>query len=96
VFDKSFVEIEQYCNLILDQNSFSSVLDQKQVLFFGNGSVKFQSVTNHPNARFDTIEANAEHMVSLGYQKFIRGDFADLAYSEPFYGKDFHSPQKQS
>ena len=31
-------------------------------------------------------------MVALAYEKYVKNDFADLAYTEPFYGKEFYSP----
>ncbi|MGZ5189875.1 MAG: tRNA (adenosine(37)-N6)-threonylcarbamoyltransferase complex dimerization subunit type 1 TsaB [Flavisolibacter sp.] len=96
IFDKSLNKVEPYHNLILDQNSFYSLLDQKEILFFGNGSTKFQSLTQHPNALFAKVDATAENMPELVYSRFLDKDFADLAYAEPCYGKDFHSVTKQS
>lgn len=78
-------------NLILDESSFAEELSLNRINFFGNGSTKFQPLCNHPNARFSEVEAFASHMAGLAAQAFERNDFADLAYSEPNYGKDFHS-----
>ena len=96
IFDHSMNEVEPYKNLILDQDSFKPLLEENEILFFGNGSTKFQSLTRHPNAVFATIQAHAEHMPELVYPRLLKHDFADLAYAEPFYGKDFHSFAKQS
>jgi tRNA threonylcarbamoyladenosine biosynthesis protein TsaB len=81
-------------NLILDEKSFESELNEKKILFFGNGSRKFSEVMNHPNAIFKTFEANAKHMIHLSYRKFAAKEYADLAYAEPFYGKEFYVPVK--
>jgi tRNA threonylcarbamoyladenosine biosynthesis protein TsaB len=91
VFDQKLREVVPSLNLILDKNSFADLLAENQVCFFGNGSEKFRPIINHPNARFADIESTAEHMKVLSLEKMKNGDFADLAYSEPFYGKDFHS-----
>ena len=96
VFDHSLNEVESYKNLILEQDSFKALLDENEILFFGNGSTKFQSLISHPNAVFARIDAHAAHMPELAYPRFLKHDFADLAYAEPFYGKDFHSVAKQS
>ena len=96
IFDHSMKEVEPYKNVILDQDSFYPLLDKHEILFFGNGSTKFQSITSHPNAVFAKIEAQAAHMPELVYPRFVKRDFANLAYAEPFYGKDFHSVAKQS
>jgi tRNA threonylcarbamoyladenosine biosynthesis protein TsaB len=46
----------------------------------------------HPNAIFKQLEVTAEQMVSLTYRSYVNKDFADLAYSEPLYSKEFFSP----
>ena len=92
VFDHSLNEIQEPSNYILSENSFQNVLDQGQVIFFGNGSDKFKTLTTHPNAFFKKIDTTAEQLTALAYQKWNKKEFANLAYSEPFYGKEFYSP----
>ena len=96
IFDQNLQEIQPSANLILDESSFSTWLGKQRISFFGNGSNKLQAILKHNNANFINIEANASHLAPLSYYKFNQGNFADLAYSEPFYGKDFHSTMKQS
>ncbi|HEU4472980.1 MAG TPA: tRNA (adenosine(37)-N6)-threonylcarbamoyltransferase complex dimerization subunit type 1 TsaB [Flavisolibacter sp.] len=96
VFDKSLETVVPASNLILENHDFDRLLESHTICFFGNGSTKFRTMMQSPNASFANIEANASHLSSLAYKKFRAHDFADLAYSEPFYGKDFHSPAKQS
>jgi hypothetical protein len=31
-------------------------------------------------------------MTALSFSKFRQKDFADLAYAEPYYGKEYYSP----
>ena len=31
-------------------------------------------------------------MIELSYHSYLNNEFADLAYCEPFYGKEFYSP----
>jgi len=96
VLDKELNFVQAPTNLILNESSFIEWLSKESIVFFGNGSVKFQEIMKHPNALFASIEANATSMVSLSYEKFLLREFADLAYAQPFYGKDFHSSIKQS
>lgn len=96
VYNLNLDEILPPSNMILEEKSFSDLLDQHQILFFGNGSIKFKTLVQHEKAHFEMIEATAEHMVKLSANQFGNQNFADLAYSEPFYGKDFHSFVKQS
>lgn len=92
LFDTALNEVSPSKNLILDEGAFSERLQQNTILFFGNGSKKAADIIKHPNALFVDLTANATAMVLLAAKKFRTGQFADLAYSEPFYGKDFHSP----
>jgi len=91
VYDKSLNTIVNPTNIILNELSFNNLLE-KRVLFFGNGSRKFKSITTHKNACFADIELSAASMVPLVNERFLKGKFTELAYSEPFYGKAFHSP----
>jgi tRNA threonylcarbamoyladenosine biosynthesis protein TsaB len=77
--------------LILSQDSFHGWLDDRETLFFGNGSEKFREICTHPRAKFETIRSGARELVEHGLLRFREKKFADLAYAEPFYGKAFHS-----
>jgi tRNA threonylcarbamoyladenosine biosynthesis protein TsaB len=91
LYDKSLNEVQTPVNMILSEDSFKEKLDAQSISFFGNGSQKFKGLISHPNANFQETEPIAAHMIILSYNKFKNSEFADLAYSEPFYGKDFHS-----
>ena len=92
VYDKDLNELVKPHSLILTQADFSKFITQGSIIFFGNGSEKFKPLLSHPNAFFQQVDVTAEQMIGLGYKKFIDNEFADLAYSEPYYGKEFYSP----
>lgn len=92
LFDVSLNEVMPPTNLILTPDSFNGWLQKHRILFFGNGSQKAVDLFQHPNAVFTAITATAQDMISLSAKKFQEGRFSSLAYSEPDYGKDFHSP----
>jgi len=96
VFDQELNTVVRPTNLILTENSFFDLLKKNTILFFGNGNIKFEPICKHENAIFKMIEINASAMTELSFQKFQSKQFADLAYSQPFYGRDFHSIVKQS
>lgn len=78
--------------LILDENSFREILDEKRVIFFGNGAAKAKKVIHHPNAYFvNWVDFSALHMITISEQKFTNRIFEDVAYFEPFYLKDFQT-----
>ncbi len=75
--------------VILSQDSFQTELEEGEVIFTGDGAVKYKDVTNHPNARFKILDADARGMVKPALSKYRLKEFVDVAYFEPFYLKDF-------
>lgn len=96
IYDREGNERLHPTNMIVESDSFSTLMEHNTISFFGNGSEKFRGVTQHTNASFRTVLTTAEHMVPLSWNRFLERDWANLAYSEPFYTKDFHSVTKQS
>jgi len=80
--------------LILSDNSFEHILLNNKIIFCGNGSAKWATICNHPNALFLTLNIDAAYMSGLSYTEFCAGNFASTAYSEPLYGKEFFTTQK--
>ena len=77
---------------IIDANSFEDYLLENQMVFFGTGSEKCRTEIQHTNAIFsDKISVSAQHMTSLSYQQFLKKEFEDVAYFEPFYLKEFQA-----
>jgi len=96
IYSRSLTEIISPTNKILDSSTFMNIIDQHTVTFFGNGSEKFKALISHKNAIFKGIDTNATHMIELSKQKDLQKNYADLAYSEPYYGKEFHSTVKHT
>ncbi|MCC8423432.1 tRNA (adenosine(37)-N6)-threonylcarbamoyltransferase complex dimerization subunit type 1 TsaB [Mucilaginibacter sp. UR6-11] len=76
---------------IIDEYSFAEELKDNQILFFGDGAKKCQEVLEkNTNAKFIPDFTNsAAHLTKKAAQKFLNGEFEDVAYFEPFYLKDF-------
>ena len=76
---------------IIDQDSFSDVLAERNIYFFGNGAAKCQSVITHPNAHFvENIVPHAKYMGALAENALALAlDVKQMAYYEPFYLKEF-------
>jgi tRNA threonylcarbamoyladenosine biosynthesis protein TsaB len=92
VYNKQLKEIRAPQPLVLQAISFNDLLAAHTITFFGNGSTKFQALMQHQNARFMPMQNAASQMAFLAYQSWCSKHFADVAYSEPFYGKEFQSP----
>jgi tRNA threonylcarbamoyladenosine biosynthesis protein TsaB len=82
---------------IIDEQSFSDLLNQYVVYFFGDGAAKCETdLSVHLNARIMTdFENSASHFTSLAFEKFKNKQFEDVAYFEPFYLKDFIAGKKK-
>jgi tRNA threonylcarbamoyladenosine biosynthesis protein TsaB len=90
MFDKALNLKEEISAKIVDEETFSTWLTDKQVVFFGNGADKCKEVINHKNAIFvDDCHPLAKNLASLAEKSFAQGKFEDVAYFEPFYLKDF-------
>ena len=77
------------CAMILQQDSFINELEKNKIVFFGSGAAKWKTLCDHPNASFTVVSNLPAAMAQLSYDHCTRNDFANLAYSEPFYLKEF-------
>ena len=81
----------QPCAMILDEFSFKKELLQSKIVFFGSGSDKWKLICKHENAIFKTVPILPEAMCKSTNTLFFEKNFTELAYSEPFYLKDFQT-----
>ena len=81
--------------LVLDDQSFSPDLVEKRIGFVGNGAAKWKDICHHPNAFFPASMHHASHFAAMSLTHYLNKQFADLAYAEPFYTKEFFNTQKK-
>lgn len=75
---------------IIDENFLMTELRDHNIVFFGNGAAKCQSVITSANAIFlPEVKASARYMTELVWEAYNNNHFEDVAYFEPFYLKDF-------
>lgn len=90
LFDMHLNPIDIVEAKILDENSFSEVLNNHKILFFGNGSPKARLVISSVNSAFiDEFKPSARFMIESSSKYFNQNSFEDVAYFEPLYLKDF-------
>ena len=90
VYDKQLNRIREISSDIIDENSYSEIISKGKICFFGDGAAKCKSIITSPEVMFlDEIHPLASAMVSLAEEKYKRKEFADVAYFEPFYLKEF-------
>ncbi|MCC6837797.1 MAG: tRNA (adenosine(37)-N6)-threonylcarbamoyltransferase complex dimerization subunit type 1 TsaB [Bacteroidia bacterium] len=97
VYDHSGKEILPTAAEIIDENSFSSLLNEHKIFLIGDGAAKCkETFSSKANAMFvDGIFPSAKQMVSLSDSAYQAAKFEDVAYFEPFYLKDFVAGKKK-
>ena len=90
LYDPKNNEIKPTAAEIITPEFLENLLPDHKIILFGDGAEKCKAVINHGNAMFiDNIFPSAAGMVELAFEKFSENQFEDVAYSEPFYLKDF-------
>jgi tRNA threonylcarbamoyladenosine biosynthesis protein TsaB len=75
---------------ILDKKSFSDYSSSGKIIFIGNGAKKYKDICPYINVEFhENNQPSAKEMGPLAYSKFLKKEFEDVAYFEPYYLKDF-------
>ena len=89
VFNHNHNKIREVQAEVLTVDSYSEMTDA--VCFIGDCQEKCRTVLSKDNFHFlpEIVFPSANEMSSLSYEKFIKNDFEDVAYFEPFYLKDF-------
>lgn len=77
--------------IVIEKDSYKNFLEEQKVVFFGSGHNKCGKVISHENAVFADVPYSVFHITSLTSQAYMESDFSDIAYSEPFYTKEFYS-----
>lgn len=92
VYDEALQEIVSPKAMILDALSFQEKLDNRSLICFGNGSLKWKNVSRYPNVLFIDEKIDiAKSLAKLASSLYLAKNFANLAYAEPVYLKEFYS-----
>ena len=94
VYNLQLQEIMPATALVLDPASFEGI-EGAPLVCFGSGSAKFRSIATADRFEFINVRPEAEWLAQLAFQKFQKNEFADIAYTEPLYLKEFYSPAKK-
>jgi tRNA threonylcarbamoyladenosine biosynthesis protein TsaB len=91
LYDDALNIILEPCAMILTTESFKDYLVNNKILFFGNGSKKWNNLINHSNALFTDVSSTTQAMAQLSDKNLIKNNFSNLAYTEPLYLKEFNA-----
>ncbi|MES2331888.1 MAG: tRNA (adenosine(37)-N6)-threonylcarbamoyltransferase complex dimerization subunit type 1 TsaB [Bacteroidota bacterium] len=95
LYDPSLKEIEPPHALVIDEKAFSAQLSAHPMIFSGSGHHKLKDSLLHPAATFLNIQHNASQLAIRAVNAYQSNHFADLAYSEPLYVKEFFDTRKK-
>ncbi len=98
MYNNTLEEIMPVNALVLNEESIFTFQKEKPVCFFGDGMPKAKELLSVlPNIHFiENITASATALIPLAYQKYMKQDFEDIAYTEPMYIKEFYfAPAKK-
>lgn len=89
VFNAQYQKTRETQAQIIEENSFEMLSGPLYLL--GDGAGKCKGILSRENRSFhdDILYPSASEMVVLSQSKFQQNDFADMAYFEPYYLKDF-------
>lgn len=84
-----YTQITETAPAIIDETSYTDLLNEGPVLFIGDGAGKCANVIKHPNATFIQCWPKASAMLQPALRAYRERRFEDVAYFEPFYLKEF-------
>lgn len=98
IYDKELNSVRTAQAIVLNEESIQTFPTEKEIYFFGDGMPKAKELLEIlPNTHFiNNIIPSAKALINLAFEKYTNKQFADIAYSEPFYLKEFYftSPKK--
>jgi tRNA threonylcarbamoyladenosine biosynthesis protein TsaB len=90
LYDHHLKQVLPVTARIIDETSYAEDLRTNTITFIGDGAMKCNTSILSPNAAFSDLNYNsAANMSRLANSCYKAQDFADLAYFEPYYLKDF-------
>ena len=98
IYDQGLKVLQKDIFLTVDSKLFDSYLRlyDSPIYFGGSASHKMEKIFS--NNKFGTIIENIQcissNLIVLSYERYIRNEFEDLVYYEPFYLKEFEGRMK--
>jgi tRNA threonylcarbamoyladenosine biosynthesis protein TsaB len=88
-YDKNYQQIRNTQAEIIDETSYQEI--SEKIHLVGDGTEKLKNTLTDNKFIFhsDVVFPSAKQMTQLSFDKFLKNDFVDVAYFEPYYLKDF-------
>jgi tRNA threonylcarbamoyladenosine biosynthesis protein TsaB len=86
LYNNNLKLISGYTSVILD-GTFLNNERKNKIVVGGNGSQKLKTITGFEDVIYGALNYNINHLIKLALKSYETGNFASVAYSEPFYIK---------
>ena len=96
VYDKKLKPVVEPHACIVDETTFSGLLDQQRILFFGTAANKFRPLIENSNAEFAEINTDASHLGALSFKSFLGKQFAGACLCRTLLFKGIPYPCKKT
>ncbi|MFW5850758.1 MAG: tRNA (adenosine(37)-N6)-threonylcarbamoyltransferase complex dimerization subunit type 1 TsaB [Bacteroidota bacterium] len=97
-FNAGMTQLQKTQPLVVTEETIHLFDAQNSYYLFGDGSQKLQDILSAAHIHFvPNITCSSESVGRIAYSQYNQGNFADVAYFEPFYLKNFQAttPKKQ-
>ena len=89
-YDADMKLIDDVAAVIVEDVTYADLLAKQPIVFCGNGMPKCKELlSQYTNASFVEFSISARYMLPTALKKWKAEDFADVAYFEPFYLKEY-------
>jgi tRNA threonylcarbamoyladenosine biosynthesis protein TsaB len=94
VYNAALEELKSAHSFVIQAHYLQTLPTEKHIIFCGNGAGKIPLVTTPLSYAIYNQQHQVENLVPLAENAFKSKKFADLAYIEPLYAKDFYDNRK--
>ncbi len=99
MYSPTLEELEPTNAIILNEVIITEIIEKHPTIcIFGDGMPKAKELIDSLGLKAQYVEnitPTASSLIMLGYQKYLKQEFEDIAYCEPFYLKEFFFAQKK-
>jgi tRNA threonylcarbamoyladenosine biosynthesis protein TsaB len=96
VYNSELKVEKEVAAVIVEENYLAEILAQQPIVFAGSGAQKWQTICTSKNAFFVVAVVKATDMARQAQVMLQQACFADLAYAEPKYVKNFYTTARLS
>lgn len=87
LYNSQLKQVTNYSSVVLDNTFLAKEKNKHTIVAGGNGSVKLKSIRGFEDIIYGASDYHLNHIIAEALKAYKSKNFANLAYSEPFYIK---------